>query len=71
MQDDCGLQITKEEFEKLPDSNKLGVIYDCVNYNTKLTQELQKRKKLDATLTASGGVVGGFVAFLVSKIFKI
>lgn len=63
--------LSKEEFDKLPDPNKLGVIFDCLTFNTKLIQDLQKRKRIDTSITGLGGVIGGFVAVVLAKIFKL
>ena len=70
--------ITRETFETLNDSGKLGIVFDIVtsihancsaqqNTCAQRFDKIEKRKWVSVVASAGGGLVGGFIA-IISKI---
>jgi hypothetical protein len=63
----------RETYKDLPDSNKLDVLLDlhieCQEKIEKLSEKLDKKTKVDTTVSAFFGFVGGALAVLGQKIF--
>jgi hypothetical protein len=71
--------ISRETFEAMEDSSKLNVLFDYLKENhrcscateeklTALEHKFDHRKRSDAIMSAGGGFVGGFLAFLGVKL---
>lgn len=64
--------ITRETFEGMDIDSKLSVLFDYAKESHRCSCELEakfdKRKKSDAIMSAGGGLVGGFLAFLGVKL---
>jgi hypothetical protein len=76
------MEISKDSYGKLPVDNKLDILYDFLVDNKKDHDEirasgarteakLNNRKKIDTTMAAFMGFVGGVTGFLAKSIFKI
>ena len=73
--------IARETFQRMPDSNKLDVLFDAMmdinkcscetrDHIATLEKKVDHRKKIDTSVAAGTGLVGGFLAFLGSKLIK-
>jgi hypothetical protein len=65
--------VERETYKDLPDSNKLDVLYDLHVESQleikKLSEKVDKKKRIDTTVSAFFGFVGGALAVLGQKIF--
>jgi len=62
------VDLTREDWDKLPPDQKLWLIYSAVcNLNSRV-RCLENRRYFDRVASFLGGVLGGIVAVLSSKI---
>lgn len=64
-----GLRIKKEEFKKIPSPERDWIIYDNIASQDKRIEKLEKGRKVDKTVSALGGFVGGIVAVIGKALF--
>lgn len=60
--------ITRETFDSLDERQQLGVIFDLLVSRQGDVDALKRRRKVDSSIAGVMGLIGGFVAELLSKI---
>lgn len=61
-----GLNINKDNFEKLPPDAKLDVIFDCL---ADISQKLKRNRKVDTMVNGITGFFGGALAVISKWVF--
>jgi len=73
--------VTRESYSRMPVENKLDVLYDSIADINKcscytrdnlamLEKKVNGKRKLDTSVSAFFGFIGGFAALISEKLFK-
>ncbi len=68
------IQIDKDTFQEANSDTKFNMMYDLMAHmyesQDAMNNKMVSKARRDATLTASSGLVGGFIAMLISRALK-
>ncbi len=62
-------KVSRDEFMRKVTDDKLVCLFDVVSVVQAEVEKLKKHPVMDKAWSGAGGVVGGFVAYLASKLW--